>query len=483
MNSAEEIATLPEPLLLELARKSPSAFVSYVLGHEQAKVHRAAQNHWTRFDNSYTELHRGIGKTTQLAARVAYEIGKNREIRIKYVQQSVDEAKKTTQMIRDVIDSPRYAAVFPDVVPDPDRWSGASFKVKTKKFTRDPTVEANGIFGRAGGRADLLIADDICDWRNAIRSPTDRASVKDSWRTNWLPMRDYSDGKKPKTLCVGTCYHVDDVTADWRRFHEERGTLLRVPIVDFRSPWAAAFPPELLREIREELGPIAYGRAYELRPVSSETIVFPADWIDPAFYEESVGIPDWPSRNGRMAATFDFAFTAKKQDNDPDYSVGLYGWLSRDGHVWLRDIIRLRTTFPDFSRLAIERGVELNVSESRAEGNGPQLGLAQRMNEDAPFPVVSVERTKDKITRAAEEQSFVESGRFHIPAVRDRNGILVPTKKFSVLYDEMTTFPASGHDDTVDASLDMMTLAGRSRRKKTKPKPFGSPDRLSEMYG
>ncbi len=482
MISPADVADLPEPLLLELARQSPNVFASYILGFTQTDIHRAAQQHWTNHTNSYTELHRGIGKTAQLTIRSVFEIGHNPEIRIKYVQQSVDEAKKTTLMMRDIIDSRRYHAVFPDVHKDPDRWSGASFKVLTDKFTRDSTVEANGIFGRAGGRADLLIADDICDWRNSIRSPTDRANVKDSWTTNWLPMRDYSADTEPRTWCVGTCYHVNDITADWRRYHGERGTLLRVPVIDSVSPWPEVYPPDRLDELRIELGPIAYARAYELQPVSSETIVFPADWLEAAYYEESMDIPKWPRMNGRSVATIDFAFTVKKQDNDPDFSVALFGWVSNDGHVWLRDMVRVRKTFPDFSKLAIQAGIDNKVHDARAEGNGAQLGLAQRMNDDSPFPIVSVERTKDKITRAAEEQAFVESGRFHIPAERV-GGRLVPVAKFKILFDEMTTFPASGHDDTVDASLDMMTLAKSYTSVKTKPSSFPKPDRLAELYG
>ena len=77
------------------------------------------------------------------------------------------------------------------------------------------------------------------------------------------------------------------------------------------------------------------------------------------------------------------------------------------------------------------------------------------MDEDAPFPVESVNRTTDKVFRGSALQPFVSGGRFHLRV--DEHGNLIPA--LATLFDEMVVFPSGEHDDTVDAAMDMMQLA------------------------
>jgi predicted phage terminase large subunit-like protein len=62
-------------------------------------------------------------------------------------------------------------------------------------------------------------------------------------------------------------------------------------------------------------------------------------------------------------------------------------------------------------------------------------------------------RDKDKITRASERQGFIESGKLHLP---EQDGTI--RSDFRIVFDEMTTFPVGGHDDTVDAVIDLIEL-------------------------
>ena len=431
-------------------RQSPNMFANCVMGFTQGDLHKRMQKHLSEYDNNYCEYPRGHGKTSQLTMRVAWEIGNDPTIRIKYVQQSENEAKKTTGLIKSIIESDMYKIVFPKIEPDLDSWSKSDFKVKSEKYQRDATCEAKPIFGRAGGRADILIADDICDLRNAIQQPALREQVKEFWNTNWLPMRDFSRDDKPRTWKVGTCYHADDITSDWRRMHTEQGGLLRLPVVGFRSPWHELIEDDELEAIRKEIGPFAYARSYELQPVTSDLIVFNPEWINDSLYKE---IPVWEAKNGIMVAAMDFAFTVKKQDGDPDWSVCIIAWKDRKGQLWLKDIIRQRSTFPDFARSATKAMERHGVTQAVAEANGPQKGLVQQMQQDCRVPIRPLNRDKDKITRASERQGFVESGKLHLP---DDGGTV--RSDFRVVFDEMTTFPVGGHDDTVDAVIDLIEL-------------------------
>jgi predicted phage terminase large subunit-like protein len=68
-------------------------------------------------------------------------------------------------------------------------------------------------------------------------------------------------------------------------------------------------------------------------------------------------------------------------------------------------------------------------------------------------PIRPLNRDRDKITRASERQGYVESGQLHLPA---QDGTI--RSDFRVVFDEMTTFPVGGHDDTVDAVIDLIEL-------------------------
>lgn len=221
---------------------------------------------------------------------------------------------------------------------------------------------------------------------------------------------------------------------------------------------------------------MAYARAYELVPVSSADLIFPAEWIDPAMYRPDQLDLHWGMT--RNVAIVDFAFTEKTRvSDDPDWSVCVIATITHDGHAYPRDILRQQTTFPNFKRQAIALGQKWNISEMAAEANGPQRGLVQQMNEDAPFPVIGIERTKDKITRASEAQPFVESGRLHLPMESPGK----PVKAFEPVYDELTQFPAAGHDDTVDVIVDMI------QRVRRQPMRVEAPPRVRQtrrtIYG
>ena len=122
----------------------------------------------------------------------------------------------------------------------------------------------------------------------------------------------------------------------------------------------------------------------------------------------------------------------------------------------------MRSTFPDFVARLLPLCEQYGVKAAKAEANGPQRGLVQELNRQTPFPVTGIERTKDKHTRAAELQSFVESGRFHLRADKV-DGVERPaTPELQRLYDEMTTLPAGDHDETVDAAMDLMEFTAKS---------------------
>ena len=445
--------------LVEVARHDPNAFLEYVLKIKQAEVHEEIQDHYTEHVECGIGISRGHGKTTQTLGRVAWDIGRalwkgspdyDPSLRIKYVQANDKEASKSVSTAREILESPRFAHVFPGLVPDSTVWGKGAFQYKTELIQRDPTMEACTIFGHAGGRVTTLICDDICDEVNAIQRPALRDKVIEAYRNTWRPML---TGDVRRVRKVFTPWHGSDITDGWIKADRKRGTLLWRPCTaEFDSPWPDEWTPERLKHEREDVGPIAYARAYMLEPMDESQLIFPSEWLERSMYSE---IPAG-SKQGYTACTIDFAWTDEQlSKGDPDYSIALVAHIDHRGHAWLLDMLRVRVQFPSFVKML--RALVSQWSETRctAEATGGQRMGVQQLNEELPCAVTCIDRIKGKTLRAIPLQSFPESGRFHIKA--DEDGEPIPS--LLPLFEEMVIFPGGPHDDTVDAAMDMMLLA------------------------
>lgn len=210
------------------ARDDYNAFVEFVIRDSsgvpmrQAVIHRVWSLHaeWC-WANGY---HPAIlapfahGKTSQITVgRVAHEIGHDTNIRVKIVCQNDAKAMERTMGIGALVRSDRYRLCFPNVKPvekkhrnkGQSRTTMHEFYVARSGFSIDPTVQAAGVLSSGtGGRADLIIFDDIVDQRNAIDEPALRQKVADNVDNVWMHRLE-SDGR---ALLVGTPWHDADFT-------------------------------------------------------------------------------------------------------------------------------------------------------------------------------------------------------------------------------------------------------------------------------
>lgn len=473
MPSDSELTPELKEVLLA-ARRCPDTFAE-VMNFEQAAIHTRLQHYLTERPDATVGLPRGHGKSVQAGLREAWEIGRNPSIRIKHVCQTDDKASEQVRFVGAILTNPVYALIFPQVAIE--TISATSITVKRPRASRDATMQASGVFGRAGGRADLMVGDDVCDLRNSILVPAERQKVKEAWFNNWLPMRAFADGN-PQTWRLFTPYHTDDLTADWKRKAQDDGTLFWEPCRGNVSPWPEVWTPDRLDEQRREMGPLAYARAYELVPISSDSLIFRPEWLEAGYYIGEV--PEQVLNSGRIVAAIDWAFSEKSSPKG-DYSVCMVGVLDRDGAVWVLDCLRVQATFPDFMRRAVAMCERLEVSLILAEGNGPQAGLCQQLATATRIPVNRLARTKDKITRASEAQAAVEQRKLRLRC-RPDGGLEAAMQP---IRDEMIAFPAAEHDDTVDGVVDLLEHA-RTRRYDPQNKPAtvrDARDKLWRIYG
>ena len=218
------VRELRQEKLIRLARKDANTFIEFVIKDaqtgelvRQSPMHISWQSHidycWSIEKCAGILGHWGSGKTIGIAvARTLFEIGKNPNIRIKLVSNSDDRAKERVSAIKEYIESSEeYHQVFPNIKPDFNRWGSLSIKVVRSVASPDATLTAHGVLSSGiGGRADLLVFDDIVDERNSLLQPRMKAQVKSTFSNTWMGRLE-SNGR---VVNICTRWTMDDITAD-----------------------------------------------------------------------------------------------------------------------------------------------------------------------------------------------------------------------------------------------------------------------------
>lgn len=226
----DALAEYVAELELRKARENPSVFGALVMRDEKgappdvSPLHLAMSNHvtwaWANRLTPVVIVPWGHGKTVWLViGRTLWELGHNPTLRIKVVCNTDPAAMDRVRMIARYIESDDYKAVFPHIyrserrpgtISDP--WNQHDIRIEQPHgaMAVDPTVAARGVLGTGiGGRCDLLIGDDICDYKNSIVEAAKRPQVKETWERVW-ESRLESAGRK---LYVATPWHQHDTTA------------------------------------------------------------------------------------------------------------------------------------------------------------------------------------------------------------------------------------------------------------------------------
>jgi hypothetical protein len=159
---------------------------------------------------------RESAKSSQMAvARPLWELGRNPELRIKIICAGEDLATKLLGEIgRHISHNPRLRLVFPDLRPDAEGpWTRSQLRVVRQGLSKDASIEAYGVISAGvGGRADLLIFDDVCDQRTAVLQPAMREQIKRLFYETWLNLL----GPQGRAVYVATVWHPADLSVELR---------------------------------------------------------------------------------------------------------------------------------------------------------------------------------------------------------------------------------------------------------------------------
>ena len=363
---------------LELARRDPNAFAELCFQDKdgspwiQADFHREWHNFLPPPDGRQhlllIEAAREHAKTTQIAvSRTIWELGKNHNLRIKIVT-GEDELGKDilNEITQNLEQNEKIHAVFPDLKPDKSvGWTKHKIYVQRPIIQKDASVHVASILSSGvGGRADLLIFDDVVNQRNAVYQPALRQVVKSTFREVWMNLLT-DDGR---AIYIFTPWHTDDLSHELKR--DLAWTLWSKPaIIDGEPLWGVKWTLFKLEQRRLGIGDRAFQRQFMLIALSAEETTFSKEVVDSCIRHDvsldDVYPADWPRYVG-----IDLASSLGKKAS---YTVIYTAVVNPENEKRIPiEIIRRRVKFPELIELIESRGKEHRWNFGYTENNSFQ---------------------------------------------------------------------------------------------------------------
>jgi len=448
------------PSDLDIALKSSicedvNAFIEAVIKDESGEyvhqhlIHRQVQNFMQKNVRGVIELPREHGKTTQLIARMAWNIGNYPNRRFKIVSSSDDLATGKGKAVKEIIETPIYKFCFPHIRPGRE-WNESQFSVVREAIYPDATLECYGVISKAtGGRTDELILDDPDD-ADVVTSPIKREAnwrrVSEVWLNTLTP--------NSKAFIICTPWHEDDLA---HKLKANGWPVLSIPIVNGRSIWER-WSAEALLAKRKEIGSMAFVRGCELKPMSSE-----ASLIKPEWFKYWTTCP-------ALSSLVVVADPAISEREGADYTAILLIGGDGNRNYYLLNVRRERMDFPTALKANIimaeygqaQYGIEPLIG---IESVAYQRAIPQQLRRSSRFAVVELKAEQNKFMRAARLAVHIENGNVFLKGASPTS--VHPDQ--AIVLDEAIRFPSAQHDDTLDAfgyGVEMLAnIGGRAQFK------------------
>jgi hypothetical protein len=249
----------------KLAREDFLRFAVLVDEFPVAPIHVERDEHIKTHDRAVIIGPQGHGKTTlESILRPVWYLGKNANERIKIVTISDSKARDILSAISDLIEKPTYelSQIFPDLRPNPKGpWSAQKLTVERSKRLRDVSVEATGILSSpTGGRATILIFDDIIDANSTIKSPGLMKLIRRAFFSLYLPLLEPGG----RLIYICTPWTDDDLTTE---LEEKWGVLKQAIPQNLESIWPQVWSTKELEGRLEDMGMQDFNRAYRAIPL------------------------------------------------------------------------------------------------------------------------------------------------------------------------------------------------------------------------
>lgn len=339
-------------------------------------------------------------------------------------------------------------------------WNDKEFTVNRRTvIKKEATVSALGASGAVVSKHfDIIIGDDLVGFENA-RTEAQRKVLKEWFYSSLYPTLE-PDGE---IHILGTRYSPMDLYEDLIKSKNYKINVQQaITVKDGQeySLWEFKFSLEKLRSIREEAGLIIFNMQYQNNTELAKGKIFKYKYFK--HFEEydidydlnrvrvkvldSQGVPYWIPVRIYMGA--DLAISEDETSNN-DYFVLTVIGVDKNKNVYVLDYLKERLTFNAQLNAILDYGKNKfpMVERIGVETVQYQKSLAQEIRRLSLLPVVNIQTSKDKVTRAMRRSALFENGKVWFRIGMDD------------LEECLLLFPEVDHDDLFDGLDFALTVA------------------------
>lgn len=339
-------------------------------------------------------------------------------------------------------------------------WNDKEFTVNRRTIIKkEATLTALGASGAVVSKHfDVIIGDDLVGFENA-RTEAQRKKLKEWFYSSLFPTLE-PDGE---IHILGTRYSPMDLYEDLIRSKNYKINIQQAITVKDNaeySLWEAKFSLEKLRQIREESGLIIFNMQYQNNTELAKGKIFKYKYFK-NFEEYEVdydlsrvrvkvldanNVPYWIPVRIYMGA--DLAISEDETSNN-DYFVLTTIGVDKDKNVYVLDYLKERLTFNAQLNAILDYGRNKfpMVERIGVETVQYQKSLAQELRRLSLLPIVNIQTSKDKVTRAMRRSALFENGKVFFRIGMDD------------LEECLLLFPDVDHDDLFDGLDFALTVA------------------------
>lgn len=339
-------------------------------------------------------------------------------------------------------------------------WNDKEFTVNRRTvIKKEATVSALGASGAVVSKHfDIIIGDDLVGFENA-RTEAQRKVLKEWFYSSLYPTLE-PDGE---IHILGTRYSPMDLYEDLIKSKNYKVNVQQaITVKDGQeySLWESKFSLEKLRSIREEAGLIIFNMQYQNNTELAKGKIFKYKYFK--HFEEydidydlnrvrvkvldSQGVPYWIPVRIYMGA--DLAISEDETSNNDCFVLTVIG-VDSSKNVYVLDYLKERLTFNAQLNAILDYGKNKfpMVERIGVETVQYQKSLAQEIRRLSLLPVVNIQTSKDKVTRAMRRSALFENGKVWFRIGMDD------------LEECLLLFPEVDHDDLFDGLDFALTVA------------------------
>tara|TARA_R100001463_G_scaffold71735_1_gene125611 strand:+ start:2774 stop:4300 length:1527 start_codon:yes stop_codon:yes gene_type:complete len=467
--------------LLEKARDNFAYFCEYVADKPPAEHHKEWHRHFITGEDSSCLIKiagpnvdllapRGSAKSTVLGLLTAWAIGVHTEaklpLQILYLSYTVDIARSKSATIKRIIESKRYQEVFPHVRLLKNVTSNEYWSIDHKFAGIDTTGEeqftlcAAGLKGSVTSkRSHLVMIDDAIKSAADIANPDIRKQMQDNWNAVIAPTM----FEGARAICLGTRFRHDDIHST--TFNEQNNwTQIVLSAInndqetgEEKSYWPDMWSLEYLKEKKRQ-APIAFSFQYMNKVIRQNELSLAPELIVKA---------EITTEFDTLGIGVDLSAGVREKN---DYTVMVLGGRIED-RIHIIDYRRIRV-MGNLEKLDALKELLNDWSVIGQDQNGiyyPTYSTCDIWSEavqyqaslEADFKRVCLqgENLYNLIWHPVKGFRADKLARFRgiMGMFEDRKIIFNRYRNFTSMFEELTNFGVSSHDDCVDALVWLVT--------------------------